>query len=328
MRTQKRFIKSYVDQKSLVDQDQRIISGVVGSSGIIDRQGESINPKGWSLDNYLKNPVLLWAHDYRSLPIGKALRVYIEQDELKFDLQFADSEIAQDAFNAYKGGFLNAFSVGFIPLKIDDSGEYTFAEQELLELSCVPIPANPEALMGRDAEESKIRIRSIEDKLTAALKTEGDEEEPEENAEVTEDENQQDEPITDETEPENESSTETEETEVAPEEQANSNNADQEEDKSQLPVVTKEGRTLSSKHEKLLRDAHDNISNVLSSLDDEGSQDDNTDDQNRSQPTLNRKALDSLERALKKTDQKVGLTLRLIKVVKSNEKENGEGVSK
>jgi phage head maturation protease len=52
-----------------------------------------------------------------------------------------------------KKGFLNAVSVGFSPLKqhprYDDDGKYLgilFEEQELLELSLVPIPANANAL--------------------------------------------------------------------------------------------------------------------------------------------------------------------------------------
>ena len=43
---------------------------VVISTADIDRQGESINQAGWDLTNYLKNPIVLWAHDYYTFPIG------------------------------------------------------------------------------------------------------------------------------------------------------------------------------------------------------------------------------------------------------------------
>lgn len=134
--------------KGVINQDSQQIIGVVGSTGTVDRQGESINPMGWQLGNYLKNPVLLYGHNYSSLPIGKATRVYVEDSQLKFDLEFADTDMGKEVFGLFNGGYLNAFSVGFIPKKWGVSGvdEFDIMEQELLELSAVPVPANPEAL--------------------------------------------------------------------------------------------------------------------------------------------------------------------------------------
>jgi phage head maturation protease len=66
--------------------------------------------------------------------------------------------VARIAYGLYKGGFLNAVSVGFIPLRWEDGGNGSasaqgspaprrrFLEQELLEVSAVAIPANPDAL--------------------------------------------------------------------------------------------------------------------------------------------------------------------------------------
>ena len=148
--------------KSVIDEQNKLIVGAVGSNGIIDRHGESLNPMGWILDNYLKNPVILFAHDYSSLPIGKAVKVWIENKQLMFTIQFADTPMANQVFDLFKGGFLNAFSVGFIPTKFGVSGndEYTYMEQELLELSAVPVPANPEALANA---EVMARIKALDD---------------------------------------------------------------------------------------------------------------------------------------------------------------------
>ena len=54
----------------------------------------------------------------------------------------------------YRGGFLNAVSVGFLPLEepkplYDADGHMVgneFTKQELLEISSVPVPANPSCL--------------------------------------------------------------------------------------------------------------------------------------------------------------------------------------
>ena len=126
----------------------------VGSTEAQDRDGEIIRASGWDLKNYKKNPVFMWAHDYRSPPIGKALNVKKEDGRLTFEIKFADAETYQFAdtiYRLYKGGFLNATSVGFMPKEWTDGDgkeapSRTFTKQELLELSAVPVPSNPEAL--------------------------------------------------------------------------------------------------------------------------------------------------------------------------------------
>jgi phage head maturation protease len=67
--------------------------------------------------------------------------------------------MARIAHGLYKGGFLSGVSVGFVPLKwqepsssssssssSSDSPRRVYIEQELLEVSAVAIPANPNAL--------------------------------------------------------------------------------------------------------------------------------------------------------------------------------------
>lgn len=155
--------------KGVVDKENKILAGVVGSSGAIDRHGESLNPMGWKLENYTKNPVILFGHDYKSLPIGKAVKVWIEDGKLMFTIKFADTPMGNEVFQLFEDEMLNAFSVGFIPLKWDETGEFTFAEMELLELSVVTVPANPEALA---------KVKSVEEMIAKEVETV--EEKPEE----------------------------------------------------------------------------------------------------------------------------------------------------
>lgn len=130
----------------------------VGSTEALDRQGDKVRASGWNLKNYMKNPVFQWAHDYSAPPIGRAVKVWVEGKKLMFHIEFADRdtyEFADTIYRLYKGGFLKATSVGFIPLDWEGkSGEddvpkwegNIFTKQELLELSGCPVPANPEAL--------------------------------------------------------------------------------------------------------------------------------------------------------------------------------------
>lgn len=133
-------------------QPDGVIEAVIGSSNAVDRMGEVIDQAGWVLDNYLKNPVILWGHNVREErpPIGRALKVWVEgaqrkTKKLMFTVQFdlLDS-FAAEIYRKVKDGFVNTVSVGFMPLEIDDN---TYTKAELLELSFVPIPANPEAVV-------------------------------------------------------------------------------------------------------------------------------------------------------------------------------------
>jgi HK97 family phage prohead protease len=137
------------------DTDDAVIDIRV-SDETIDRYGEVIAASGWQLANYRKNPVIQNAHQYGDITftIGRALRTEISGSELIQRWQFAVdvNPIARIAYGLYRGGFLNTASVGFIPIRWENGTQKTswrrrYLEQELLEVSAVGIPANPNALI-------------------------------------------------------------------------------------------------------------------------------------------------------------------------------------
>jgi len=141
--------------KEINEQDRTIL--FVASTEEQDRCGDIIRVAGWKFDAYDRNPVFLWAHDSSSLPIGKCVARQIDSLRLLMRMQFAtiaENPLAEQTFRLYKGGFLSAVSVGFKPLKRspihpeDRWGDlgWEFIEQELLEVSGVPVPANSSAL--------------------------------------------------------------------------------------------------------------------------------------------------------------------------------------
>jgi len=119
------------------------------STGALDRDRDRIDPAGWDVSAYLKNPVVLWAHKYDELPIAKCVELRALPDALRATAEFATHELAEDVFQLYKGGFASAVSVGFIPIdqEPNEAGGHDVRRAELLEFSCVPVPSNPEALM-------------------------------------------------------------------------------------------------------------------------------------------------------------------------------------
>jgi HK97 family phage prohead protease len=124
---------------------------ITASTDSVDRMGDTIKADGWDFASFMENPVILWAHQYDQPPVAKANRVFIENNQLKMEIQFPPAgtdEFADKVFKFLNDGFLNAFSVGFIPKEYtpNENGGNDFTKQELLEVSVVPVPANPEAL--------------------------------------------------------------------------------------------------------------------------------------------------------------------------------------
>ena len=133
-----------------IDEKERTLTALV-STNTRDRMNEVLEPKGADLSKFKKNPVVLFGHRYSEPPIGKALWIKKTAEGILSKVQFATSQFAQEVFDLYKGGFMNAFSVGFIPKKwVDGEGDKepstTYTDWELIEYSAVPVPANPDAL--------------------------------------------------------------------------------------------------------------------------------------------------------------------------------------
>src|SRR3954468_16419616 len=126
------------------------------SDETVDRYGEIITASGWRLENYRQNPVIQNAHQYGDVifTLGKAVRTEVAGSALVQRWEFAveANPYARIAYGLYRGGFLNSASVGFLPMRWENGNEKTawtrkYLEQELLEVSAVGIPANPNALM-------------------------------------------------------------------------------------------------------------------------------------------------------------------------------------
>jgi HK97 family phage prohead protease len=134
----------------------------IASDETVDRYGDIVRATGWQLENFKRNPVLLFGHQSDQFPIGKVTEIGVEGTELIATAQFlpeGDDERADKAWRMVEGGFMSAVSVGFMPTvapkfiraEPDEDGYaqitgFEFVGQELLELSLVPVPANPQAL--------------------------------------------------------------------------------------------------------------------------------------------------------------------------------------
>ena len=149
----------------------------VGSSPSPDRHGDVVNAKGWNLDNFKKNPVFLWQHNQNEAPIGNSINEFVDEEKgLVMDIFFHGlTEKSAEALMLYNAGVMKGVSVGFRPLELkemDDEerkdlgmspfGTY-YESQELLELSAVSIPANPDALLETQKDVAGLVMKKLVD---------------------------------------------------------------------------------------------------------------------------------------------------------------------
>jgi len=120
---------------------------------IEDRHGDIVDIDSIKYTEYMLNPVVLPSHDHNAKAVAKVIDMRVETingiKALIGTVQFAVEEydLAKTYWNLYKGGYMSAVSIGFIP----ESGEmvndsFVLRGANILELSFVSIPANQLAL--------------------------------------------------------------------------------------------------------------------------------------------------------------------------------------
>jgi HK97 family phage prohead protease len=154
----------------------------VMSDGSVDRMGDVIEPDGWQLDRFRRNPVALFGHD-PAFPIGSWRDVGVRRGQLTgtLDLMEPVSERLREIHAAVTGGVLRAVSVGFHSDKhepLGKGGGLRFTEAELVECSLVSVPANPNALavakalgISRDTQNLIFGVSADGDRAAASRST-------------------------------------------------------------------------------------------------------------------------------------------------------------
>ncbi len=176
-------IEVFKTHKMIIEKDEEGSEDVVSvpfifSTGTVDRDRERVNPKGWVLDNYNNNPVVLWMHERSRPAIAFGSEVKVKKNQLTGIITFAPKKIDHFAWSIGQkllGGFLSAGSVGFRPIEwkwlddSDDEADLEFMKQELFEFSVVNLPANPDAVntMPKKDDELAKRIDKIEEFLSS-----------------------------------------------------------------------------------------------------------------------------------------------------------------
>ena len=146
----------------------------------LDRDMERMDPSGWDVKEYKKNPIVLWSHSSSNMfaadvpAIGMMKNIKKATDEkgqLTGTVIFDESgfdPLAMSIASKVRQGILTTGSVGFMTKVIEiiedskDGTRLIHRKQELMEFSIVNIPANPNAQIQRSAEIPETRVENIE----------------------------------------------------------------------------------------------------------------------------------------------------------------------
>lgn len=146
----------------------------VCSNETVDSYGTKLSQAGWDLSRFDLNPVVLFCHRSRDLPVGQATRIAVENGELVATVKIASVEanpLAENVWQSIIERTLRGISVGFDPLEYHFEREtptsseiLVFDRMLLIELSIAPLPSNPDAL-------AKLRERAMADRATKPAAT-------------------------------------------------------------------------------------------------------------------------------------------------------------
>ena len=142
----RKITKLFTTQAKSINDETKTIRFKI-SDDQTDRMGEIVDQASWNFKNYMNNPIVLWGHnpDEPENVLGQTLALETQGGETYAEMQF-DDDINPKAALVWKQllkGTLRTVSVGFIA---HDQEGNVLKNNELLEVSVVPIPANPRAI--------------------------------------------------------------------------------------------------------------------------------------------------------------------------------------
>lgn len=170
-------------EPTILDEDERLVEGRINTT-TLDAYNTIVEPTGAQVEKYINYASVLFNHDASNL-IGNAEEIEVADEYVDAKWKFLpaemNSEIVEEVWELYKNGWLNGYSIGFVPLdwqfdtiETDDEDEddldiVRVVSWKLKEFSLTAIPANPDAL-ARSSDEMKI-WRSLADRTQGVSPT-------------------------------------------------------------------------------------------------------------------------------------------------------------
>lgn len=161
-------MQATAQRKTLAATVEAKSSGIVAkiTTDSVDRDGEVLIPQGMNSQDFEKNPVLFYNHEYDQ-PVGRVTNLKRTDGAVYGNLSFAQRPDGYqgDFFPEFvealvRQGIIKGVSVGFVPegggaraatkadrAKFGGQIKRVFNKWKLLEVSIAPLPANQDALI-------------------------------------------------------------------------------------------------------------------------------------------------------------------------------------
>lgn len=144
---------SISDAPKSIDEANRSVDIEITNEAI-DRDREIVDAGSLKTEAFMSNPVVLDSHERRGVSrtiLGKITDLRRVGSRHLARVKFAETEAAETAWQLAKTGFLRAASIGFRGGRREpepgQKGVYRLKDVELIEVSLVATPANPQALI-------------------------------------------------------------------------------------------------------------------------------------------------------------------------------------
>lgn len=156
---------------------------VIISTPSLNSYGTRVLTSGIDIEQYKKNPILLYMHrrgEREDAPIGRVEDVHIEGDKLVGSLVFDEKDdFARKVAQKWADGFLRMVSAGLTIIELSDDPavllpgqrRMTITKSKLDEVSVVDIGANDDALALYNAEGGRITLAQGDDLSLPLLQT-------------------------------------------------------------------------------------------------------------------------------------------------------------
>lgn len=157
-----------------------IVASFTISTARVDSYNTTFAVEGWDVEDFRKNPVVLFGHDSWGCPIGRDIGVHVLEDKtaLKGVARFVDPSLDEEGYKVAKmvrAGLINGASIRFDPIEweynLERPGQDSwmrpvdFKRQRLTEWSVVVLPSNLDCVIDearmRSAQLTKKEINSM-----------------------------------------------------------------------------------------------------------------------------------------------------------------------
>lgn len=121
-----------------------------------DRDGENVHIPNLDIEDYKKNPILVYNHDWSDV-CGQVTSITKDAKGLYITAEVHKFTGREQVFESVQKGIVKTFSIGFIPKEynyLENEDLFEITRSSLIEISLAPVPASADSLFTVTGQKS------------------------------------------------------------------------------------------------------------------------------------------------------------------------------